>query len=117
MPGNTMRGAMAVAAALLLQACGGNVYMNEPLKAEQLAAAPPGMISGGGYRLTTLSGAGDVGTVVAATFSGGGKRSSAFSYGILKGMRDYELAVDGRRTTLLRELDLISSVSGGTFTA
>lgn len=107
----------AGAALLLLPACGANVYMNEPLSAEKLAAAPHGLISGGGYRFSGMHGKGVPSTLVAATFSGGGKRSSAFSYGILRGLRDFELEIDGRRTTLLQELDLISSVSGGTFTA
>lgn len=42
------------------------------------------------------------------TFSGGGTRAAAFSYGVLKGLRDYRL---------LDEIDVISSVSGGSFTS
>jgi NTE family protein len=90
--------------------------MNEPLPKERLAIER-GLISSGGYRFGALQGKGLDSTVVLATFSGGGKRSSAFSYGLLKGMRDYELQLDGQRTTLLDQIDLISSVSGGTFTA
>ena len=107
----------AGAALLLLAACGANVYMNEPLDDAQLAGAPPGQISAGGYRFSEVAGHGADAMLVAATFSGGGKRSSAFSYGVLKGMRDFKVVLDGRERSLLDELDLISSVSGGTFTA
>lgn len=52
------------------------------------------------------------------TFSGGGTRASAFSYGVLKGLRDVNIqASSGSTYRLLDEVDLISSVSGGSFTA
>lgn len=51
------------------------------------------------------------------TFSGGGTRAAAFSYGVLKGLQDTQVkGVDGAYS-LLDEVDLISSVSGGSFTA
>lgn len=46
-------------------------------------------------------------------FSGGGTRAAALSYGVLKELRDTPLG-SGR---LLDEVDTISSVSGGSFTA
>jgi NTE family protein len=57
----------------------------------------------------------DIAVMVA--FSGGGTRSSAFAYGVLQ-----ELAATGIITakgsrSLLQEVDIISSVSGGSFTA
>jgi NTE family protein len=55
--------------------------------------------------------AGDVLLILA--FSGGGTRASAMSYGVLQELRDTPLA--GAR--LLDEVDSISSVSGGSFTA
>jgi len=55
---------------------------------------------------------------VVVTFSGGGKRAAAFSYGVLEAMRDIQVTTpDGERHTLLDEIDLISAVSGGAFTA
>ena len=55
---------------------------------------------------------------VVVTFSGGGKRAAAFSYGVLEALRDVEVTTpDGERHPLLDEIDLISAVSGGAFTA
>jgi len=55
---------------------------------------------------------------VVLTFSGGGKRAAAFSYGVLEALRDIMVTTpDGERHTLLDEIDLISAVSGGAFTA
>ena len=50
-------------------------------------------------------------------FSGGGTRAAALAYGVLKEMRDTTVAFDGRPRRLLDEIDLISSVSGGSFTS
>jgi predicted acylesterase/phospholipase RssA len=56
---------------------------------------------------------------VCLTFSGGGTRAAAFSYGVLQKLRNTAIvrAKDGRHETLLDEVDCISSVSGGSFTA
>src|SRR5688572_9606586 len=55
---------------------------------------------------------------VVVTFSGGGKRAAAFSYGVLEALRDVKVTTpDGEQHTLLDEVDLISAVSGGAFTA
>ncbi|HET9474632.1 MAG TPA: patatin-like phospholipase family protein [Steroidobacteraceae bacterium] len=55
---------------------------------------------------------------VVVTFSGGGKRAAAFSYGVLEALRDIEVTTpDGEQHSLLDEIDLISAVSGGAFTA
>jgi predicted acylesterase/phospholipase RssA len=55
---------------------------------------------------------------VILAFSGGGTRAAAFSYGVLEGLRRivYQPAGGGTRT-LLEDVDVISSVSGGSFTA
>lgn len=58
---------------------------------------------------------GDIALVLA--FSGGGTRAAAFSYGVLKELRDTKIEGDGGQQTLLDEVDLINSVSGGSFTA
>jgi NTE family protein len=50
-------------------------------------------------------------------FSGGGTRAAAFSYGVLQALRDSSVRVNGRLRRLLDEVDAISSVSGGSFTA
>jgi NTE family protein len=51
------------------------------------------------------------------TFSGGGTRAAALSYGVLEELRKTEVVIDGRKRRLLDEVDGISSVSGGSFTA
>jgi NTE family protein len=55
---------------------------------------------------------------VVLTFSGGGKRAAAFSYGVLEALRDIHVTTpEGKQHTLLDEIDLISAVSGSAFTA
>ena len=51
------------------------------------------------------------------TFSGGGTRAAALSYGVLEELRKTEVVIDGRKRRLVDEIDGISSVSGGSFTA
>jgi NTE family protein len=51
------------------------------------------------------------------TFSGGGTRAAAFSYGVLETLRDTEVTVKGKQYRMLDEVDSISGVSGGSFTA
>ena len=51
------------------------------------------------------------------SFSGGGTRAAAFSYGVLEELRATEIAFDGRKRRLVDEVDMISAVSGGSFTA
>lgn len=54
---------------------------------------------------------------VVLAFSGGGTRAASFSYGVLEALRDTEIEWNGERKRLLDEVDIISSVSGGSFTA
>lgn len=63
----------------------------------------------------TMERAEDVFVVLA--FSGGGTRSAAFSYGVLETLRDTMVSVNGRSRRLLDEVDVITSVSGGSYTA
>ena len=51
------------------------------------------------------------------SFSGGGTRAAAFSYGVLDELRDTVITVGGSKKRLLDEVDYISAVSGGSFTA
>jgi len=50
-------------------------------------------------------------------FSGGGTRAAALSYGTLEELARTEVALGGARRRLIDEVDVISAVSGGTFTA
>ncbi len=54
---------------------------------------------------------------VATTFSGGGTRAAAFAYGVLQELAATNVLLGGERRRLVDEVDLISSVSGGSFTA
>ncbi len=54
---------------------------------------------------------------VVLAFSGGGTRAASFSYGVLEALRDTEVLIDGQPRRLLDEVDVISSVSGGSYTA
>ena len=99
--------ATAVLVALLSVGCGTYRPVNAPI--EQWAANY-------GYRPETVNErrpTGDVLLVLA--FSGGGTRAAALSYGVLRELRDTSVSVRGERKSLLDEVDLITSVSGGSF--
>ena len=59
----------------------------------------------------------DAGTLFVLAFSGGGTRAAAFSYGVLDELRRTDIVVDGKRRRLVDEVDIITGVSGGSFTA
>jgi NTE family protein len=59
----------------------------------------------------------DPGTLFVLSFSGGGTRAAAFSYGVLEELRRTEIVIDGRRRRLVDEVDVVTGVSGGSFTA
>jgi len=55
--------------------------------------------------------------LVVLSFSGGGTRAAAFSYGVLEELRESKVTFNGSQHRLLDEVDIISGVSGGSFTA
>ena len=60
----------------------------------------------------------DAENLVVLAFSGGGTRAAAFSYGVLETLRDMEvIGPKGRKFRMLDEVDLVTGVSGGSFTA
>ncbi len=98
---------------LLLVTLGGCASrpINEPIEAVDPTA---------GYRphlLINQRSNQDPRTLFVLSFSGGGTRAAAFSYGLLKALRDTEIEVDGQRRRMLDEVDVITGVSGGSFTA
>jgi NTE family protein len=99
----------ATAVALTLAACGSVPTREKPLKEVVPITAPvlaPGVEANSDKLL------------VVVTFSGGGKRAAAFSYGVLEALRGIQVTTpDGEQHSLLDEIDLISAVSGGAFTA
>jgi NTE family protein len=102
----------AIAVALTLAAAAGCASrpVNGPLAEADRRA---------GYRYETRAerADNDAATVVVLAFSGGGMRAATFSYGVLEELRRTEVAIGGRRTRMLDEVDLITGVSGGSFTA
>lgn len=85
--------------------------VNKPLK----AYAP-----NKGYRFANLeAGPGNSdGTFVCLALSGGGTRAAAFAYGVMQGLRDLPaVAGSAGGGSMLDEVDIISSVSGGSFAA
>jgi NTE family protein len=50
-------------------------------------------------------------------FSGGGTRAAAFSYGVLKELSETQVGQEGHTHRLSDDVDVITSVSGGSFTA
>ena len=73
----------------------------------------------GGYQFENMHAkAADQENLVVLAFSGGGTRAAAFSYGVLEFLRRTELVgPSGVKLRLLDEVDVITGVSGGSFTA
>ena len=55
--------------------------------------------------------------VVALSFSGGGTRAAAFSYGVLQGFEQTRVPTRAGNVSLLDRLDFLSGVSGGSILA
>ena len=72
-----------------------------------------------GYRFETRQAhAQDKENLVVLAFSGGGTRAAAFSYGVLEFLRRTEVVgPKGNKVRLLDQIDVITGVSGGSFTA
>lgn len=71
-----------------------------------------------GYRYANLaSDDGSEELFVILAFSGGGTRAAAFSFGVMEGLREAAYRTAGGERRLLDDVDVIASVSGGSFTA
>lgn len=92
--------------AVALAGCTTIPPQNQPLKEE---------VGDGGYRLSNIPpGKNNSDSLfLLLAFSGGGSRAAAFSYGVLEKLRDTEIGWEGEPHRLLEEVDVISSVSGG----
>lgn len=74
--------------------------------------------SNAGYRVETRPPRPtDDSTVIVLAFSGGGTRAAAFSYGVLEEFNRIEIDIPGGRSRLIDQVDVITGVSGGSFTA
>lgn len=70
-----------------------------------------------GYKLPEPTADNGDSLFVILAFSGGGTRAAALSYGVMETLRDTKLGGSYAGHSLLDEVDVISSVSGGSFTA
>jgi NTE family protein len=71
-----------------------------------------------GYRFETLEAGSNTDSLfICLAFSGGGTRAAAFAYGVLSRLASIPVVWNGQPIRLLDEVDCISSVSGGSFTA
>jgi NTE family protein len=71
-----------------------------------------------GYRFRNLAHPGNSDSLqVFLAFSGGGTRAAALSYGVLEALSRTDIIWEGQHRRLLDEVDYISAVSGGSFTA
>ena len=108
----TLRSATGLALAALLAACATRPVLPPIAKADPDA----------GYRWARRAALpnNDPGTLFVLVFSGGGTRAAAFSYGVLEELQRTPLGppnVPGPQRTMLDEVDLVTGVSGGSFTA
>jgi NTE family protein len=95
-------------ASMVLTGCA-HFYVNQPMKEYHPGAS---------YRAIHLRPPEEsTSMLLFLTFSGGGTRAAALSYGALEKLKNTEVIVDGKKRRLLDEVDGISSVSGGSFTA
>ncbi len=104
---------------LLLGGCASLLVADTtPLPADKLLPLGSDAISRGGYRFDALRRSEEPpDRLILVAMSGGGKRSAAFSFGVLKGMRDMQMPTRTGPQSLLSQLDGISGISGGSFTA
>jgi predicted acylesterase/phospholipase RssA len=104
--------ATALAAAVLVSACTSfGVIDNKPLLSGEDRP---------GYTLETfnrtLNQRSDE-LSLAVAFSGGGTRAAALAYGVMQELRDTRVRLQGTERSLLEAVNVISSVSGGSFTS
>ncbi|HTZ41079.1 MAG TPA: patatin-like phospholipase family protein [Syntrophales bacterium] len=104
-----MRSLLVLAALLLLVGCA-----HRPINPPITQVDPTT-----GYRFLTrpqFTSGGE--NMVVLAFSGGGTRAAAFSYGVLEFLRDTEIVgSQGNRIRMLDQVDVITGISGGSFTA
>ena len=94
---------------LLLSGCSSYGVVKNQGMADPPAEQPYEIALAGGRN------SGDISLLLA--FSGGGTRAAALSYGVLQELREASVTIDGQRRRMLDEIDVISSVSGGSFTS
>ena len=102
-----VRAGRSVACSALLVACA--QIHNDPINQPLTAGAKPSAELGRDVETFYDD------TVVALSFSGGGMRAAAFSYGVLTALD--QMPTPGRSTSLLDRVDFVTGVSGGSVLA
>ncbi len=106
---NAPKLAVASVLACALAACASlSAVPNRPLETA---------VNGPAYRITTIPDATSPELFIALAFSGGGKRSAAFGYGALTALREITVDLGQGPRRLTDEIDVVTGVSGGSFTA
>jgi NTE family protein len=103
------RALAALVVALLLQACGSFPPNPSLERYVPKAGYSFGKLELGRHNTDEL--------FVIVTFSGGGTRAAALAYGVMEELRATPIGKPGEGARLLDGVDVISSVSGGSFTA
>lgn len=104
------RTAAIVLATFALSACSSlRPWQNSPMPEYAATAAPRSPQQSAPQRSSSI--------VAAVTLSGGGARAAAFGLGVLQELKATSFAWEGRETTLLDQVGLISGVSGGSVLA
>lgn len=104
-----LRATLLCVSALVLAACSSlSAQQNAPLETA---------IHGPAYRITTIPDSTSPELFVALAFSGGGKRSSAFGYGVLTALHEITIDYGAGPKPMTAEIDVVTGVSGGSFTA
>ncbi|NOT42079.1 MAG: patatin-like phospholipase family protein, partial [Alphaproteobacteria bacterium] len=104
-----LRASVVTVALLVLAACASlSAQTNRPLETA---------INGPAYRIDAIPDNTSAELFVVLSFSGGGKRSSAFGYGALTALREITVDFGKGRRKLTEEIDVVTGVSGGSFTA
>lgn len=104
-----LRAGVVIASLLALAACASlTAETNRPLETA---------IHGPAYRIDAIPDNTSPELFVLLSFSGGGKRSSAFGYGALTALREITVDFGQGPRKLTDEIDVVTGVSGGSFTA
>lgn len=107
-----VRAGRVFACAALLAGCAQLIHndpVNQPLSANPIPLQAAAYADAGGDAPDDM--------VVALTFSGGGMRAAAFSYGVLTGFDETRVKTSRGAMSLLDHIDFISGVSGGSVLA
>src|SRR5882672_2499907 len=104
---------VALASVIALAGCAATAPVNPPIQATR---------PDDGYRMLNLlkrqtARGNDPHSWLLLAFSGGGMRAAALSYGVLEELKRTQVTVNGDTHSVIDEVDAISGVSGGSFTA